>query len=150
MKKLIVLLTLVMFTCVSYSQIKGINKKDAIIVTEDGQIEENFGKLIALKTPVSDLTYCIIYPQTAVGIKRCVYKVQQILSLNNRSLYDYDTDNSLFASFVDGIHDYGNLDLSISTGGSEVIRIWYFPNYDGDAMFLVLNEDMYTIYFNLK
>ena len=143
MKKAAILLILSFTTLIGYSQIKGIDFSSAPLVVYDEQLEAHWGELIKLETD-GGYMYTIIYQNTAVGLKRLIEKAEKILSANNLSLYSPDSSSDLFASFVDGIHDYSNLHLAISVDESEIVRLWY---YNGYRIILGCTSDVYAISF---
>lgn len=86
------------------------------------------------------------FNQNTVGVKIAISKVKEILSNNDLDFESPSKDDSYLASYVDGIYDYENINLSCKTGGSIISKSWQKGN---EVISLSLTEDTYTI-FHIK
>jgi hypothetical protein len=138
MKTTLIISIFFLFRFTSNSQIIGIDYSKAKPFLE-GTNEELVYQIINGKK-----TLMITFATTPVGLKHCIEKAKEIVELNG---LNFDKPNvkkdELFADFVEGITDYSNLSLSLSTGGSEVTRMWKMASNDGFV--LSLTEKIYGI-----
>ena len=140
MKTILLTSIFVLLSFISFSQIIGLDYSKA-----KPFLNGNDEELLYQINVNGRKTLMIRFAITPVGLKHCIEKAKEIVTLNGLS---FDQPNfkkdELFASFVDGIYDYSNLSLSLSTGGSEVTRMWKMPSGDGFA--LTLTEKIYSIF----
>ena len=90
-------------------------------------------------------SYAIIFAQTPVGLKHCMYNLTSLLRLNGLDIEHPDINETLLASNVSSIFDYENLDLSIKANKSEVDKFWKLAN--GWVICILLQADSYCIVF---
>lgn len=139
------LMTIVFFllNTTIYSQIIGIDISKAKTF-ENASDEE----LFYIVMPDNTKAYGMSFETTPVGLKHCVEKVKGIIELNGLSFENPNLKkDELYSSFVEGITDYSNLELSLSTGNAEVNRMWKMAS--GNRLGLFLTKDRYVFMVNL-
>jgi len=95
---------------------------------------------------LTSLATIMRFNQNTVGVKTAISKVKEILSNNDLDFDSPSKDDSYLASYVDGIYDYENINLSCKTGGSIITKIWVKGD---ERIVLSLDEKFYTI-FHIK
>lgn len=136
MKKLLFLLLLVGGTCFAQS----IGKSQIKI----------YGKFNPENIDRHDLwldkdgIFMMTFDKTTVGVKHAEDMAEKILKENGLSFDKPDEDSSLLDRMVKGIHDYRNLDYTLQLAHSEIKKSWHI---DGGIFALVLNRDIYTVFY---
>jgi hypothetical protein len=77
-----------------------------------------------------------MFNQNTIGIKKALELTEEICLEND---LDYDNpakDKSYLASYVKSMSDFENLNLSISTGGSIIEKVWFNTNKAGKISIL--------------
>lgn len=93
------------------------------------------------------ITYIQFFNNNPIGIKKALELTEDICLDND---LDYDNpakDKSYLASYVESMSDFENLNLSISTGGSIIEKVWSKRN-DADKLSIlrvILSEDSYAV-----
>jgi hypothetical protein len=83
-----------------------------------------------------EIMYFHMFNQNTIGIKKALELTEEICLEND---LDYDNpakDKSYLASYVKSMSDFENLNLSISTGGSIIEKVWFNTNKAGKISIL--------------
>lgn len=83
-----------------------------------------------------EIMYIYMFNQNTIGIKKALELTEEICLEND---LDYDNpakDKSYLASYVKSMSDFENLNLSISTGGSIIEKVWFNTNKAGKLSIL--------------
>ena len=87
------------------------------------------------------------FKNNPIGVKKAVELAEEICVDNSLDFGNPYKDKSYLASFVKSMNDYENINLSISTGGSIIEKMWFKTNSDGKISLLTLklNEESYIV-----
>jgi hypothetical protein len=90
----------------------------------------------------SNTSYIMKFKINPIGVKHAFEKTKAILYKNNVPFSKTETNSNHLASYVDGLDDYEDINLSINDGSSEIRMSWFL----GDQLFLIyLKEGSYIL-----
>lgn len=150
MKTITISLLFIFYFLETYGQIK----YDFIDVTdapESGRLAIEYNKWFKSESSKSTM-YTKFFNKNPIGAKKAIELAKEVCLENDMKFEITDKDDSYLASFVKSINDFENLDLSIKTGGSTVVKYWYKVSKSevNSMIILRLEEDNYfvTIYYS--
>lgn len=144
MRVIIIFLCSFIFSKICFSQIKHTFENVIVTIPSGSTTQKNRWYKSTHGESISHIQF---FNQTPIGIKKAVELAQEICQEND---FDFETpnkDKSYYASFVESINDFENLDLSIRTGGSIVEIVWHNQNNKGkfSILRLALREENYVV-----
>ncbi len=119
------------------TEIKGIDFNKTKFVTKGS--DYRYGELLY---DLQKNVYLFVFDPTPVGLKNCITKVKELLTINGLNFNNPDKKDELIAEYVDDFTEYSSLSTSIKSGKSQVRRVW---RLNGSGIGLTLAKDVFMI-----
>ena len=139
MKKILILFSLIAVSLIGISQL------NVFKLSEVKRYPLNVSPSYKQWYEVDSNSFAMLFNQNTVGVIAAFDKIKEILEANDLDFKKPSIEKSFLASYVEGLNDYENLNLSCKTGGSIIKKIW---KKGTQQITILLDEEYYTLLYS--